>query len=63
MPSCCSSSKRSMVGSEMLRGKGMQSWKQRQKGQVCREVYNKKSQADILVCHWQAQGHQRVTKH
>ena len=47
----------------MLRGKGMQPWNQRQKGQVCLEVYNKKSQADIQVCQWQAQGHQRVAMH
>ena len=34
MPAPCSSSKRSMVGSEMLRGKRMLPWKQIQKGQV-----------------------------
>ena len=63
MPACCSSSKRSMVGSEMLRGKGMLPWKQSQKGQVCLEVCHQKSQVDTEACHHQAQGRQRVTKH
>ena len=34
MPVCCSSNKRSLVGSVMLREKGMLPWKQSQKGQV-----------------------------
>ena len=52
-----------MVGSEMLRGKGMLPWKQSQKGQVCLEVCHQKSQVDTEACHHQAQGCQRVTKH
>ena len=63
MPTCCSSSKRSMVGSEMLRAEGMLLWKQSQKGQVCMEACHQNGQVDIQVCHHQAQGHQRVTKH
>ena len=63
MPACCSSSKRAMVGSEILRGKEMLPWKQSQKGQVYLEVRHQKGQVDVQVCHHQAQGYQRVRKH
>ena len=59
---CCSSNKRSLVGSEMLRGKEMLLLKQSQKGQVCLEDSHQRGQVDIEVCHHQTQGHQRVTK-
>ena len=47
----------------MLKGKGMLSWKQSQKGQVHLEVCHQKGQVEVQVCHHQAQGHQRVTNH
>ena len=59
IPACCSSNKRSMVGSEMLRGKEMLLLKQSQKGQVCLEECHQRGQVDIEVFHHQAQGHQR----
>ena len=63
MPACCSSNKRSMVGSEMLSGKGMLPWKQSQKEQVCLEVCHQRGQVDIQARHHQAQDHQRLIKH
>ena len=62
MPACCSSSKRSMVGSEMLRGKGMLPWKRSKNGQVCPEVCHQRGQVDNRARHHQVQGHQRVIK-
>ena len=62
MLACCSLSKRSMVGSQMLRGKGLLPWKQSQKSQVCLEVCHQRGQVEIQAGHHQAQGHQRVIK-
>ena len=58
MPPSCSSSKKTIVGSEILRGKGMLPWKQNQESSASGNTPSRKSSWHS-VCHHQAQDYQK----